>query len=216
MNVLDIHEAHAFSGPDRILGPVSLQVRQGERLALVGRSGAGKSALLDLIFDRVQPRAALIPQELGLVPALSVFQNVFMGRLSSHSPWYNLANLIRPFRRELQAIEPLLETLSLAHRSRTPTARLSGGEKQRTAIARALFQGAEILLADEPVSALDGPLAHRVMATLGRRYSTSVTALHDIELALRYSTRIIGIRDGLVALDQPSSRLIPQDLLPIY
>lgn len=216
MNLLELQDIKASFGNKQVLGPITFQVARGERVALVGRSGAGKSTLLSLIYDQVRSQAALMPQELGLVSALSVFHNVYMGRLSAHSTWYNIANLIRPRRRELEAIRPILEKLGIAEKLRTPTGQLSGGQKQRTAVARSLFQNAEILLADEPVSALDGPLADLVMAALTEQYQTAIIALHDVELALRHTTRVIGIKDGVVALDQPSSRLSPQDLLPLY
>lgn len=216
MNLLDLQDARASFGNKQVLGPITLQVAQGERIALVGRSGAGKSTLLSLIYERLRTRAALVPQELGLVPALSVFHNVYMGRLSAHPTWYNIANLVRPFRRELEAVTPILQKLEIAEKLRTSAGALSGGQKQRTAIARALFQDAEILLADEPVSALDGPLAEAVMSAITTQYRTTIIALHDVELALRHTTRVIGIKDGIVALDQPSSRLSPQDLLPLY
>lgn len=216
MNLLELRDANASFGGKQVLGPISLQVAPGERVALVGRSGAGKSTLLNMIYGLLRAEAALVPQELGLVPALSVFHNVYMGRLSVHSTWYNLANLAKPFKRELEAIIPILKQLGLAEKIRTPVGQLSGGQKQRTAVARSLFQGADILLADEPVSALDGPLADVVMDALCEYYQTSIIALHDVELALRYTTRVVGIKDGVVALDQPSSRLSPQDLLPLY
>lgn len=216
MTLLDLRDAKASFGDKRVLGPLNLTVSRGERVALVGRSGAGKSTLLSLIYDQVRSRAALVPQELGLVPALSVFHNVYMGQLAARPTWYNIANLVRPFRQELESIRPILENLAIAEKMRTPVGRLSGGQKQRTAVARALFQNAEILLADEPVSALDGPLAEVVMTAISDRYETAVIALHDVELALRHTTRVVGIKDGVVALDQPSSRLSPQDLLPLY
>lgn len=216
MTLLDLRDAKASFGEKRVLGPLNLTVSRGERVALVGRSGAGKSTLLSLIYDQVRSRAALVPQELGLVPALSVFHNVYMGQLAARPTWYNIANLVRPFRQELESIRPILENLAIAEKMRTPVGRLSGGQKQRTAVARALFQNAEILLADEPVSALDGPLAEVVMTAISDRYETAVIALHDVELALRHTTRVVGIKDGVVALDQPSSRLSPQDLLPLY
>ena len=216
MSLLQLHEVHASFGSKRVLGPISLQIAAGERIGLVGRSGAGKSTLLNLIFDELRPQAAFMPQELGLVQSLSVFHNVFMGRLPANPTWYNIANLIRPFRRELDSIQPLLERLSIEDKLKSAVGSLSGGQKQRTAVARALYQQADILLADEPVSALDGPLAHAVMAALTDTYDTAVVALHDVELALRYSTRIVGISDGIVALDEPSDRLSPRDLLPLY
>lgn len=84
------------------------------------------------------------------------------------------------------------------------------------AVARALYQQSELLLADEPVSALDGPLAETVLKAMTDTYTTAVLAMHDVELALRYTDRVVGIQDGAVALDEPSARLSATDLLPLY
>ncbi|WP_404362616.1 ATP-binding cassette domain-containing protein [Marinobacter sp.] len=206
----------ASFGGERVLGPLSLTVNEGERVALVGRSGAGKSTLMRLMYQRAPDRTALIPQELGLVQALSVFHNVFMGRLNEHPTWYNLVTLVKPFQRERSEIEPLLDQLAMKEKQWSPVASVSGGQRQRVAIARAVYSRAPLLLADEPVSALDGPLAHAVMAMLKDSFGTSIIALHDVELALKYSDRIVGILNGQIALDEPSSRLSPTDILPLY
>lgn len=216
MDAVHLRNLSAAYGGQQVLGPLSLQIQPGERIGLVGRSGAGKSTLLNLLYDQVRDRAALVPQEQGLVQALSVFHNVYMGQLNQYSAWYNLMNLIWPQRRQLAVIEPLLERLGIGEKRRSPVAQLSGGQKQRTAIARALFQNAPMLLADEPVSALDGPLAHVVMGFITEAYDTSVVALHDMDLALAYTTRIVGIQDGQIALDAPSNELSPADILPLY
>ena len=216
MTALALNNVTARFGDTPVLGPLSLTLAPGECVALVGKSGAGKSTLLSLLYDEAGSRAAYMPQELGLVDTLSVFHNVFMGRLNHHRIWYNVANLVYPFRAEREVIEPILRRLALAEKMREPAGELSGGQRQRTAVARTLHQRAELLLADEPVSALDGPLAHEVMKALTESYSTAVIALHDVDLALQYCQRIVGIRDGQIALDEPSARLTTNDLQPLY
>lgn len=208
--------ASAGYGKQRVLGPVSLIVDTGEQVALVGRSGAGKSTLLSLLFDHKRRDLALLPQELGLVPTLSVFHNVYMGRLAAHGTLYNLANLIRPFAHERAAVRKVLEPLGLAGKIEARAGELSGGQRQRTAVARALYQNAGILLADEPISALDLTRAEQVMAALAAAYPTTVIAMHDVELALRHTGRIVGIDDGEIVLDELSCRLSVHDLLPLY
>lgn len=216
MSAVKLQGITASFGGERVLGPLSLNVEPGEHVALVGRSGAGKSTLLKLIYDQLQSRSAYVPQELGLVQSLPVFHNVFMARLDKHPAWYNLVTLFRPFRRERADIVPLLEDLGMQDKLWSPVASLSGGQKQRTAIARALYQHADILLADEPVSALDGPLAIQVMTLLRDQFSTSVIALHDVELALEFCDRIIGIEGGGITLDEPCSQLTAADIAPLY
>lgn len=203
-------------GGVRVLGPLSLAVAEGERVALVGQSGAGKSTLLSLMFEHWRPEVAYMPQELGLIDTLSVFHNVYMGQLHRHSTWYNLITLVKPLRRDLEAVEELLARLDMAGRCRQRAGELSGGQRQRVAVARMLFQRAAVLLADEPVSALDGPMAATVLSTLTESYRTVVLAMHDVELALRFTDRVVGIRDGAIALDRPSRQLSPRDLLALY
>ncbi|WP_417545495.1 phosphonate ABC transporter ATP-binding protein [Marinobacter sp.] len=205
----------SFSGK-RVIGPLSLNVNPGDKIALVGKSGAGKSTLIRLIHERVDRDSSLIPQDLGLVNALSVFHNVFMGQLDKHSTWYNTVTLARPFAKDRAEVHTLLQSLGMTEKLWIPTASLSGGQRQRVAIARALYRNAPVLLADEPVSALDGPMANSVMTDLRDRFSTSIIALHDVDLALSYCTRIVGIQDGQIALDQPSENLAASDIMSLY
>lgn len=216
MSALALERISAAYGERRVLGPLTLHIARGEKVALVGHSGAGKSTLLSLMFDKQRRDIALLPQDLGLVQTLSVFHNVYMGRLAAHSTLYNLANLIRPLPKEVHRVRQVLESLDMADKLWAPAGELSGGQRQRTAIARALYQPASVLLADEPVSALDGPRAISVMQALNRHFETSVIALHDVELALRHSTRIVGIRDGGIALDRPSKHISAGDLHFLY
>ncbi|RBP20545.1 phosphonate transport system ATP-binding protein [Marinobacter pelagius] len=216
MSGFDLSGLKASFGGERVLGPLSLRVREGEKVALVGKSGAGKSTLIRLIHEQVGRNSSLVPQDLGLVNALPVFHNVFMGQLDKHSTWYNTLTLIRPFAADRAAVKDLMNKLGLAEKLWIPTASLSGGQRQRVAIARAIYRNENLLLADEPVSALDGPRAHQVMALLRDRFATSVIALHDVELALQYCNRIVGIQDGLVELDEPSDRLSSSDIMSLY
>jgi phosphonate transport system ATP-binding protein len=216
MSGFDLSGLTASFGGERVIGPLSLSVREGERVGLVGRSGAGKSTLIRLVYEQVERVAALVPQDLGLVNALPVFHNVYMGRLDAHGNWYNMVTLVRPFTRDSRDVKSLLSELGMTEKAWMPTASLSGGQRQRVAIARALYRQSGLLLADEPVSALDGPLAHQVMTLLRERFKTSVIALHDVELALEYCTRIVGIQDGQIALDEPSEKLTPADIAPLY
>lgn len=205
----------SFNG-ERVVGPLSLSINDGEHVALVGKSGAGKSTLIKLMYERVGHEASLIPQDLGLVNALPVFHNVFMGQLHQHSVWYNAWTLIRPFGKDRTDVSALLEELGMPEKQWMPVASLSGGQRQRVAIARAFYRASPTLLADEPISALDGMLAHHVMNLLTRHFTTSVVALHDVDMALKYCNRIIGIQDGRIALDAPASNLAPADIMTLY
>jgi len=200
------HETIGWKDRD-VLVDVELSVEEGERIAFLGRSGAGKTTLINYLYRRLigEGRSvALIPQDHALVPPLSVFHNVYMGQLDKRSTLYNLANLIAPKRREVEAIRPILAEIGLEGEMYRAVERLSGGQKQRTAIARALFRGGTIILGDEPVSAIDEKQAALVLEAIHSRFSTVLLALHDIDLALAYCNRIIGLRGGRIALDCPS------------
>lgn len=199
-----------------ILRGITLRIERGERIALVGRSGAGKSTLLNRLYDQRRATAALVPQDPGLVRSLSVFHNVYTGRLDRHSVWYNLANLVWPMRREVEAVRGLLEQLELAEKLFAPAGELSGGQQQRTSVARALFRTGDVLLADEPVSSVDEHQSHAVLQVLNDHYDTVVLAMHDIDLALSYCDRIVGLEDGRIVLDAPSTGMRRGDLMPLY
>ena len=216
MSGFDLSGLTASFGGERVIGPLSLNIKDGEQVALVGKSGAGKSTLIRLIHERVNRESSLVPQDLGLVNALPVFHNVFMGQLDKHSTWYNTLTLIRPFSKNRDEVRELLKALGMSEKLWLPTASLSGGQRQRVAIARALYRNAPVLLADEPISALDGPMAHLVMKLLKERFQTSVIALHDVEMALKYCSRIVGIQDGQIALDESSERLSSTDIASLY
>lgn len=205
----------AYTG-QQVLKDLSLTIEAGERVALVGKSGAGKSTLLRLLYDQRPQAAALVPQELGLVQTLSVFHNVYMGRLPHHSTWYNLINLIKPLHREVDQVRRILMTLELEDKLFAPVGELSGGQRQRTAVGRALHQRGKVLLGDEPVSAVDEHQSHLVLRVIGEAYETTVLAMHDVNLALQYTDRVIGIKDGRIVLDQPTRGLTAADLTPLY
>lgn len=216
MSPLILNQAYADFGGARVLGPINLHVQPGEHIALVGRSGAGKTTLLSLLYDRRRSDITFIPQNLGLVDTLSVFHNVYMGQLAAHSGAYNLINLIRPFRTQVRAVTAVLEQLDMVSTLWSRVGELSGGQRQRVAVARSLFQGVDVLLADEPVSALDGPRSEAVMQALTKQNTTTIIAMHDLDLARRYANRLIGIQDGTIALDSPCRSVNTYDLNALY
>ena len=139
-----------------------------------------------------------------------------MGQLAAHSGAYNLINLIRPFRTQVRAVTAVLEQLDMVSTLWSRVGELSGGQRQRVAVARSLFQGVDVLLADEPVSALDGPRSEAVMQALTKQNTTTIIAMHDLDLARRYANRLIGIQDGTIALDSPCRSVNTHDLNALY
>ena len=110
----------------------------------------------------------------------------------------------------------VLEQLDMVSTLWSRVGELSGGQRQRVAVARSLFQGADVLLADEPVSALDGPRSEAVMQALTKQNTTTIIAMHDLDLARRYANRLIGIQDGIIALDSPCRSVNTYDLNALY
>ena len=209
------NEALGYQGVT-VLNGISFDIKAGEKIALVGESGAGKSTLLMALQSRYRANSAFIPQNPGLVRTLSVFHNIYMGSLNRHSTFYNLLNLVWPQKKEIALISPIAEKLGLIDKLLTRSGELSGGQQQRTAVCRALLQGGDAVLGDEPVSAVDSHQSRIIIQALCDNFETVVLALHDVELALEYSTRIIGIKNAQIALDAATSSLQRSDLDFLY
>jgi phosphonate transport system ATP-binding protein len=222
---------------------VDLTVDAGERVAVVGPSGAGKSTLLGLANGSVLPtagavqvlgavpsslrgralrqlraRVGTVHQQLELVGQLRVVHNVNAGRLSSWSAGRATWSLVRP--QGLPEVLDALTRVELADRVFERTDRLSGGQRQRVAVARLLVQRPELVLADEPASALDPALADRTLGLLAGlatdRGGALIASLHDPALALRHCTRVVGLVAGRVVLDAAASSMSATDLADFY
>jgi phosphonate transport system ATP-binding protein len=214
--LVELHKVSAGYDGTAVLHDVDLSVHAGERLAVMGRSGAGKTTLLNLLFEKLVDRVALIPQAAALVKTLSVFHNVYMGRLDRRANWYNLRTLVWPARRDIADIEGVLEIVGLADKLFVKAGTLSGGQQQRISVARALYNGRAIVIGDEPVSALDRLQAAEILGTLCARHATAIFAMHDIPLALAHADRIVVIESGRIVLDRPARELTAVDLIPYY
>jgi phosphonate transport system ATP-binding protein len=233
-----------FAG-HRAVDGVHLEVRAGEMLAVVGPSGAGKTTLLRLLNGAVAPtagRALLDGRDLGrakpgelraarasvgfihqdhaLVPNLRVVQNVVAGRLGRRGWLASFRALLWPSRAELVEVHSLLERLGIANKLYARTDSLSGGELQRVAVARALYQAPTALLADEPVASVDPQRARAVVALLvelsRERGLALVVSLHDLALAREFFPRIVGLRRGRVAFDAAPGTLAERDYAALY
>jgi phosphonate transport system ATP-binding protein len=202
-----------------VLVDIDLHVEPGERIAFLGRSGSGKSTLITHLYRRLTAAGkavSLIPQDHALVPPLSVFHNVYMGQLDRRSTFYSIANLIKPFKKEVGDIRPILSEISLEPEIFQSVEKLSGGQKQRTAIARAFFRGGEIILGDEPVSAIDEKQSVRVLEAIRSRFQTALLALHNVDLARTYCDRIIGLKGNKIVIDAPAKSIERADIDSLY
>ncbi|MDM0044187.1 phosphonate ABC transporter ATP-binding protein [Variovorax dokdonensis] len=245
--VLRAEGVHKTYGGHRALRDVHLEVRRGERVALLGASGSGKSTLIRClcglettdpgtgriqVFGQVlqaggrnsaeiralRRRIGVIFQQFNLVGRLSVMSNVLTGLAAEAPLWravlgrYGLAHQAR-------ALDALAD-IGLAPQAFQRASTLSGGQQQRAAIARVLVQGAEMVLADEPVASLDPQSTTRVMeqlAALNRDNGmTLIVSLHHVALAKRYCERVVALRDGALVYDGPSEALTPGFLEQLY
>lgn len=216
MSLIELRDESAGYNGTTILSGLSLKIDPGERIALVGESGAGKTTLLRLIHERCAADAALMPQNLGLVQALTVFHNVYMGRLDRYSLARNIRNLVWPARNDVEDVRKVLSRLRLEDKIFTGVGELSGGQYQRTALGRALFNPGSIMIADEPVSAVDEHQAREILAAMDSEKETVVLAMHDRALAIEFADRLIGLKGGRVVMDTASDGMTPQDLDELY
>ncbi|WIF70185.1 ATP-binding cassette domain-containing protein [Metapseudomonas otitidis] len=230
-------------GQVRALDGIDLHIEAGERVAVIGPSGAGKSSLLNLLATALQPDSGTVEllgeapwrlsgharqrlrTHIGLIhqaPPLPSRQRVvtavLAGRLGRWGTLRGLASLLHP--RDVPGARAALATLGLADKLFAQCGQLSGGQLQRVGIARVLYQQPELLLADEPVSAMDPVLADHTLETLcrhvGERGVTLVASLHAVELALAHFPRVIGVRDGRLAFDLPAAQVTPERLDALY
>lgn len=199
-----------------VLEDITLSVQEGERVALIGRSGAGKTTLLRRLYQANPELCAFIHQHQALVPQLTAFHNIYMGRLDQHSAFENIRNLIFPQKKYRVEIEPIARKLGLEEKLFTKVGTLSGGQQQRVGIGRALYRGGEVLMADEPVSSLDEVQREEIMACIVGSGKTVISTLHSVELARRFFQRIIGLKDRSILFDLPAEHVSDRQLAELY
>ncbi len=193
---------------DNRLNDISITIKAGENIALLGPSGGGKTSLLNALHQQCADSIAWCPQEHGLVNVLSSYHNMYMGQLEQHNALYNLANLIKPLAKPKQEISQLAEELGLTDQLWKSVGQLSGGQRQRVSIGRAFYRQQDTFLGDEPVSSLDPIQAQAILQKINQRHSTVIVALHNRKQAMENYTRIIGIKAGKLVFDSPTKELI--------
>ena len=227
----------------RALQGLTLAAAAGERVAVIGPSGAGKTTLLRLLACGLRPtegristlgaspwqmsaralrqhraRVGMVYQAPPIPPRLRVVTAVLAGRLGAWSASRALRSLLYPS--DIQGAREVLARLDLADRLFDRCDRLSGGQLQRVGIARVLYQAPALLLADEPVSALDPTLADEAVRALVAQSDSSgatlVASLHAVDLALKWFPRIVGMRGGAVVFDAPATEVTRTMLHELY
>lgn len=195
---------------------ITLSIAEGEKVALIGQSGAGKTTLLRRLYQLQPELCSFIHQHHALVPQLSVFHNIYIGRLDAHSVFQNLRNLVRPVQRTIDEIMPIAKQLGLEDKLFIRTGELSGGQQQRVGIGRALYRGGSILMADEPVSSLDIVQREEIMECIVKAGKTVVSSLHSINLSQRFFERIIGLKDKAILFDLPVDLVSDNHIHELY
>jgi phosphonate transport system ATP-binding protein len=240
---LSARHAQARATARPALHAVSLRVAQGEQVAVIGPSGAGKTSLMEVLacalpptqgrlqlagldpwrlgrraLQRLRGQLFLAPQVPPLPPRQRTVTAVLAARLPAMSLWASVRSLFYPS--DIAGAYEALEQFGLGDKLFERVDRLSGGERQRVGLARALLAPARLWLIDEPLSALDPERARQAIAALAAlaraRGATLVATLHQVDAALAHFPRIVGLRDGAVAFDLPTTLVTPAHLERLY
>lgn len=237
------HVSKVYPNGTKGLEDVNLTIEQGEFVAIIGLSGAGKSTLLRTVnkvhditegslkvngeevkelkgknLRQFRRGIGMIFQSFNLVSRTTVIRNVLMAKVPEMPFW---RVLLGSFKKEdkIEALEAL-EKVGILDKAYVRADQLSGGQQQRVALARTLAQNPKIILADEPVAALDPVTAKQVMSDfkkINKEMNISILInIHHVDLALEYADRVIGIRAGKIVYDGPSSEVTEEVLDNIY
>lgn len=225
------------------LGGMNLTIRRGEKVALIGPSGAGKTTLFRILNLTLRPtsgtlwidgkkvehlhgkklrearqKIGTVYQQHNLVPRLKVIHNVLSGRLGAWSTLRSLVSLLRP--RDIELAYDALKRVGIGEKIFARTDELSGGQQQRVAIARVLLQDPEVILADEPVSSVDRSLASAIVSLLTdiskQTCKTLLVNLHSVDLAMGYFSRVIGVKSGAIMFDLSPDKITDELLESLY
>lgn len=237
------HLTKVYDDGMRALDDVSLEVPDGQFLVIIGLSGSGKSTLLRCVNRLIDPtagrilwndvdvtaasqdelrlirrRIGMIFQHFNLVKRSRVINNVLSGRLGYTSPALSLINYFS--KEDVARARRCLERVGIPEQAEKRADELSGGQQQRVGIARALMQDPELMLVDEPVSALDPATSHSIMRYIKELNEsdgvTIVCSLHFLSLARAYADRIVALKDGIVVFDGPPAQIDDARFREIY
>ncbi len=237
------HVSKTYPNGTKGLIDVNLNIEQGEFVAIIGLSGAGKSTLIrtinrmiditggQLLVDgtdvmtlkgkslrRFRRKIGMIFQSFNLVSRSTAIKNVLTSMVPD-MPWWKVLLGVFSKEQKMHALEAL-DKVGILDKAYTRCDQLSGGQQQRVALARTLNQTPTIILADEPVAALDPVTAHQVMGDFKRiNEDMNISILiniHHVDLALKYATRVIGIRAGEIVYDGPTDQVTQEILDTIY
>jgi phosphonate transport system ATP-binding protein len=242
--VIRLEALNVVAGGRGLLTDVTLLVRAKERIAVIGANGAGKTTLLKTLTGMMLPSSgsvevlgrqlsgAIAPVELRqlrsrigqvfqglhLVGRLSALENVLIGALGRSQSLLTCARLFSVEERDLA--QAALEAVGMGHVAAFRVDRLSGGERQKVAIARALNQDPELILADEPTANLDpiaaGEVADLLTRIAGERKVTLITVAHTLSLLPNLAQRVVGLKSGRIVFDEVIDAIDQRQLQQLY
>lgn len=229
-----------FDGGVTALNEVSAKIEQGDFVVVLGPSGSGKTTLLRTInglesitggtieidgvrvvpenYRKIREMVGMIFQQFNLIGNLSAINNVLVGSLAMHQKWYS-GLYIFPKATRIEALE-LIDRVGLLDKAYQRTDTLSGGQQQRIGIARALMQKPKVLLADEPIASLDPLISSNILKLLKKicldDKLTVICSLHQVDFALLFAQRIIGLSDGKKVMDDTVDGMSSEYIQKIY
>lgn len=231
--MLEVNDLHFSYGKKEVLNGVSMQVPDHEIVGLIGTNGSGKTTLLRCLYAALRPRSgsvtldgkdiyslsrrllakqiAVVVQENASDMPLTVADSVLLGR----SP--HLGAFGSPDENDLEIATQALQDVGALELAKRSFGNLSGGEKQRVLIARAIAASCPYLLMDEPTNHLDIHYQHEVLNLVNRLHQTTVIVMHDLNLAAQYCDRLVLLDQGKVRAEgTPPEVLRPEILEPVY
>lgn len=239
--ILQVNQLVKQFSHQTVLDGLSFSIYPQEKVAIIGSSGSGKTTLMSLLMKLKQPdsgeimiqsqsikeytqrkiyaqKIGMLNQQYDLIEELPVLQNVLCGHLNDWSFTKALKSFIHP--KDTTVALQALEQVGLEEKAAQLTYHLSGGEKQRVALARLLVQQPTIVLVDEPTSSLDPARSHDILSLITRlteeQNQTLIASMHSIEYVKQYFDRVIGIKDGQICFDGPTMKLTQDAINQIY
>ena len=237
MAVIKVENIRKSYSQHIVLDNISFEVEKGEIVAIIGPSGAGKTTLMRCIASLDKPdegkisfngngeikngkkrKIGMVFQEFNLIPRLTVLMNVLIGRLEYTN---KLASLLGIFSdKDVEIALESIKKVGLEHKINEKVSKISGGERQRVGIARALTQEPEVILADEPVSNLDPKTGEKILNDFVRicreKDLVVIMNLHQIDYAKNFANRIIGLNQGKIVFEGTPSQLTERAVRRIY
>ena len=230
-------------GDKQILKNISFNINKGEIISIIGESGAGKSTLMRCLngleginsgsikfYDTditklkekekssIKKQMAYVFQDLNIIDNMYVIENVLV-------PFLNRKNFIQVLfnqftKQEYERALYCLEKVGISKLAYTKAKYLSGGEKQRVAIARSLAPNVELILADEPISSLDEKNSAQIMEIFKRinikKNKTIILNLHNVEVAKKFSDKILALKNGEIFFYKKSAEVNEDDIRKVY